>query len=250
MPRIARTILPRIRDSIARRGIATSLRRAALLPVHLFREYRAARRLTRGGPRSNFDLAHGVDTDGEHGGWTYLSDLNIASPNWIHGVNYCGVEPARFLAAIKSVGLRHEDYVFIDFGSGKGRALLLASEFPFRKVIGLEFSPELNAIAERNIAIYRRGPSRCAAVETRCMDFVDFVLPNEPSLLYFYEPCDDELLVKVLANICTSLRDHPRRLHVIYIGAGRKQQLLDASGFLAKKGHHTGFQFAWYEAIE
>ena len=250
MPRISRTILPRIQSSIARRGIATSMARAALLPLHLFREYRTARRRKPGGPRSEFDIAHGVDTDGEFGGWTYLSDLEIASPNWIHGVDYCGIEPARFLAAIKSVNLKHEDFTFIDFGSGKGRALLIASEFPFRRVIGIEFSPELNAIAEQNIAHYRRGPSRCGAIETRCMDFVDFPLPAEPSLLYFYEPCDDQLFSTVVANIRTSWREHPRPLHVIYIGPGNKGRLLDSCGFLVKKGHHAGFQFAWYEAVE
>jgi SAM-dependent methyltransferase len=224
--------------------------RAVLLPIHLFREYRAARQRRPGGPRSDFDIAHGVDTDGERGGWTYLSDLNIGSPNWIHGVDYCGIEPARFLAAIKSVNLRHEDYTFIDFGSGKGRALLIASEFAFRRVVGIEFSAELNAIADRNIAVYRRGPGRCGAIETRCMDFVDFEFPPEPSLLYFYEPCDDELFSTVLNNIRASLREHPRPLHVIYIGPGRKEALLDASDFLVKRGHHTGFQFEWYEAEE
>ena len=75
---------------------------------------------------SQFDVAHGVDTDGDIGGWTRLGDLHIASPNVVHGVNYCGVEPARFWRALLSVELRHEDFVFIDFGSGKGRAVLLA----------------------------------------------------------------------------------------------------------------------------
>ena len=41
------------------------------------REYRAAKNLPRRGPRSEFDVAHGVDTDGDFGGWTYLSDLGL-----------------------------------------------------------------------------------------------------------------------------------------------------------------------------
>ena len=191
---------------------------------------------------------HGVDTDGERGGWTYLNDLDIASPNWIHGVNYVGIEPARFLAALLSVDVRHEDFAFIDFGSGKGRALLMASEFPFRKVMGIEFSPELHAVAQNNIRQYRPRPNGCHTVETVCMDFVDFELPPEPAVLYFYEPCDDELFGRVIENIRRSLIAHPRPLHLIYMAPGNKEALLDTVDFLVKRGRHPGFQFCWYEA--
>jgi len=80
-----------------------SLRRGARLPGQLLREYRLARSLPRNLPRSAFDTEHGVDTDGELGGWTYLSDLEIASPNWIHGVNYTAVEPERFAAVMSGM---------------------------------------------------------------------------------------------------------------------------------------------------
>jgi hypothetical protein len=143
MPRVLRTVLPRIRASIARRGVMMSLCRSVLLPVHLVREYRAAKNLRKNGPRSEFDAAHGVDTDGDFGGWTYLSDLNIASPNWIHGVNYTGIEPARFWMALLSVALKHEDFTFIDFGSGKGRALLIGAGGGVGIIVGNVFEDVL-----------------------------------------------------------------------------------------------------------
>ena len=225
-----------------------SLCRSVLLPVHLVREYQAAKTLTRNGRRNEFDLAHGVDTDGDFGSWTYLSDLNIASPNWIHGVNYTGIEPARFWMALLSVELQHEEFAFIDFGSGKGRALLMASEFPFRRIIGIEFSPELHAVAEKNIRQYQRRSNGCHAVESVCMDFIDFVLPPEPSVLYFYEPCDDVLFARVLEKIRDSLREHPRPLYLIYMAPGKKEALLDAADFLVKQGRNAQFQFCWYKA--
>jgi len=131
--------------------VLVSLSRAVFLPVHLFREYRAARRLVRDQRRSDFDRAYDVDTDGDFGGWTYLSDLSIPSPNWIHGNNYTGIDPERFSGILAGVTIKFEDFVFIDFGSGKGRALLLASEFPFKRIVGVEFSPELHAAAVDNI---------------------------------------------------------------------------------------------------
>jgi hypothetical protein len=100
---------------------------------------------------SEFDRAHGVDTDGRFGGWTYLSDLDIHSANWIDGHDYFPIEPDRFQRVLESFDIALEGLTFIDFGSGKGRTLLMASEYPF---IGLEFSPELHRIAESNITRY------------------------------------------------------------------------------------------------
>jgi SAM-dependent methyltransferase len=243
-----RTVLPRIRASIARCGVFASLCRGALLPVHLVREHRAARRLPRNGPRSAFDLEHGVDTDGELGGWTHLSDLRIASPNWIHGVDYIGIEPPRFAAVMSSLALKHEDFAFIDFGSGKGRALLLASEFPFRRIIGIEFSPELHAIAEQNLCKYRPGPGGCRAVESVCADFLDFVLPPDPAVLFLFDPCAEALFPRVLEKIRTSLREYPRPLRLVYVAPGRKEALLDAADFLVKDGRDAQLQFCWYRS--
>jgi hypothetical protein len=123
-------VIPRIKKSFADRGFLSNFFRSVLLPIHLFREYRVSQRLLRDPERSDFDLKYGVEIAGDIGGRTYLSDLNIPSPNRIYGKDYSGVAPERFLAILSSLNLRFEDFTFIDFGSGKGRALLLASEFP------------------------------------------------------------------------------------------------------------------------
>jgi hypothetical protein len=44
-------------------------------------------------------------------------------------------------------------------GSGKGRALLVASELPFAKIIGVELSRELHRIAEQNLGAIDRHRS-------------------------------------------------------------------------------------------
>ena len=131
MPTVLKTVIPRIRKSLRDKGLATSLRRSFLLPIHLLREYRAGRSLRVEGEVSEFDSAHSVDTGGKFQDWTYLSDLNIPSPNWIEGGDYLPIEPERFKRVIASLDIAFEEFTFIDFGSGKGRALLLASEFPF-----------------------------------------------------------------------------------------------------------------------
>ncbi|HKS74999.1 MAG TPA: class I SAM-dependent methyltransferase [Terriglobales bacterium] len=248
MPRVLRTVLPRIRRSFAERGLLTSLRRSVLLPFHLAKEYKIARNLPSSQERSQFDVTHGVDTDGDFSDWTYLSDLDISSPNWIQGHDYCPIEPERFAVILSGLDIRFEDFTFIDFGSGKGRALLLASDFPFRKIIGLEFSRELHASAERNIRIYPRKPKGCAVVESHCLDFLDYQLPTEPIVLFFFDPCADSVFIPLLENIRRSFQQNPRPLWLIYVAPEQKEKLLDSASFLVKAERNEQYQFCIYRS--
>jgi SAM-dependent methyltransferase len=249
MPRILRTVIPRIKKSIEERGLRVSLGRSVLLPLHLLREYQESLQLHPLPETSPFDREHGVETDGELDGWVYLSDLEIPSSNWIHGTNYAAIEPEQFRAILSSLALRFQDFVFVDFGSGKGRALLLASEFPFKKIVGIEFSPELHAVAQRNIAKYNLAQRRCASVESVYMDFLEFPLPLEPSVFFLFDPCDAFVLGKLMAKVTESLRAHPRELYLVYVSpTGTKEQLLDSTGCLTKLVRNAEQYFCVYKA--
>lgn len=250
MPRILRTIVPRIKKSLQERGLFVSLYRSVLLPIHLLREYRQTRRIDRSSRgRSGFDQEHGVETNGDLDGWTYLSDLEIPSSNWIHGNNYAPVEPARFHAILASLELKFEDFTFIDFGSGKGRALLMASEFPFKRIVGIEFSPELHAAALANLAKDRRVERKCDSVEPLCMDFLEFPLPPEPSVLFFFDPCDESVLAKMMAKIAQSVEENPREMYVVYVApTAAKERLLESAGCLRKVARDGEQNFCIYRA--
>jgi SAM-dependent methyltransferase len=250
MPRITRTIIPRIRKSIRERGLIKSLSRSFLLPLHLFREYRAARNLRPDGFESEFDRAHGVKTEGELEGWTHLSDLDIQSPNWIEGNDYTAIEPERFNRVMARLPVAFEDFTFVDFGSGKGRALLLASEFPFKRIIGLEFSPELHRIAGENIRRYRSEAQKCANIESLHVDFVDFELPAEPLVLFLYDPCRLPVLKKVLARIRQSLVADPRPITIAYV-APRDEvaRLFARADFLKEVARDTEMNFVVYASL-
>ncbi len=245
MPRLARTILPRIRKSIAERGIAASLLRGFLLPIHLFREHRDARAAAKQHERSEFDGAYGVETDEDAGGRTYLSDLDISSPNWIYGVDYIAIEPDRFRSAMSQLKIRFEDFAFVDFGSGKGRALLLAAEFPFRRIVGIEFAPELHAIALRNIRSYVNPKQRCADIESICADFSACEPPDGPCVLYFYNPCEGRVLAKTLENIRASLQKLPRTIYVLYI-APAHEDVVRSADFLVPLARDAARNFCIY----
>lgn len=245
MPRIARTIFPRIRKSIEERGLLMTLARSVLLPLHLLREYRSTRDLRRERSVSEFDIAHGVDTEGDFQGWTYLSDLEIESGNWIHGNNYAAIEPERFHALMAVLPIPFEDFTFIDFGSGKGRALLLASEYPFKKIIGLEFSRELHGAALENVRRYGSTTQKCSAIEPQLADFVEYEFPREPMLLFFFDPCDATLLRRVMTNLERSLRETPLPTLVAYVGP-RSLELETVVPFLSAVVKDTPRQFAVY----
>jgi SAM-dependent methyltransferase len=250
MPNVIKTVFPRIRKSIRDHGIARSLRRSFLLPIHLLTEYRAARKLRPDTAYCEFDVTHGVDTEGEFGGWTYLSDLKIPSPNWIEGNDYLAIEPERFKRVLNGLEIRFEDYIFIDFGSGMGRALLLASEYSFKKIIGLEFSSALHQRAEENIRRYRSDCQLCRDIRSINVDFLNFVLPVEPLVLFFFDPCQPPLIRKQVERLRQSLIDSPRSVYVAYVAPkAETERLFKSCGFLLETFRSTEFDFLVYAAM-
>src|SRR6204780_4588149 len=78
------------------------------------------------------------------------------------------------------------EFVFVDLGSGKGRTLLLASDYPFRRIVGVELLPTLNQIAQENLQKYRSESQKCFALESFCGDATAFAFPAEPMVLYLF----------------------------------------------------------------
>jgi SAM-dependent methyltransferase len=108
------------------------------------------------------------------------------------------------------------DFVFVDLGSGKGRTLLMASDYPFRRIVGVEFLPALHQAAQENIRKYQSESQKCFALESICGDATEFPFPAEPTVLFLFNPFPEEGLKRVVANLEESLRVHPRKIYVIY----------------------------------
>src|SRR5262249_10625718 len=107
-------------------------------------------------------------------------------------------------------------FIFIDIGSGKGRTLLMASDYPFKKIIGVELLPELDRVAKENIAAYKSDTQRCLAIESVCSDARQFVFPAEPTVLYLFNPLPEAGLLELIGNLEISLKERPRDVYVIY----------------------------------
>jgi hypothetical protein len=119
-------------------------------------------------------------------------------------------------ALAEEAGLDFTRFIFIDLGSGKGRTLLMASDYPFRRILGVELLPSLHVAAEANIAQYRSESQKCVAIESMCGDATKFAFPVEAIVLFLFNPLPEPGLRRAIANLERSLREHPRKTYVLY----------------------------------
>src|SRR5262249_811621 len=121
---------------------------------------------------------------------------------------------------LKSLDLPVSETTFIDLGCGKGRALFIAAEYPFRSIVGADFSPELSEMAEENIRSYgHRYPEIAARMSVICMDAAQYEFPPDTLCIYMYNPFGVPVLEGVVRQLERSLKEHPRRLVILYFNA-------------------------------
>jgi SAM-dependent methyltransferase len=159
-----------------------------------------------------FDRVFGVDTSGS----IHHTELNTNSPNQSFASSYFGSDPDYVKAAIHSLPVDYSNFTFIDYGSGKGRVLLLATEFNFKRIIGVEFSKELHNIAVNNIENFPLDFAKCKVVSSVFIDAVNFNLPQECLVLYFFNPFDRKIMASVIDSILESIIETPREIFIIY----------------------------------
>ncbi|HEY5057087.1 MAG TPA: class I SAM-dependent methyltransferase [Acidobacteriaceae bacterium] len=159
-------------------------------------------------PIHPFDQAHAVDTSGlvpaRHLATGHASDEHVTA--------YYGVAPSILRSLIerwRETIPAHpiSSYAFLDIGCGKGRALLVASELPFRSVVGIELNPKLVAIARTNVDRWTRSHAAdptaplLAPIEVLEQDALELALPAGPTLIFLFHPFEAPLLRKVLRRI-------------------------------------------------
>jgi len=116
-----------------------------------------------------------------------------------------------------NIGVEHREFSFVDLGCGKGRVLLVGSDYPFRRIVGVEISPELAAIARRNIERYQPASRRCQDVTVTNVDATRFEFPATNLLLHLYHPFEPAITTAVLANLQRSVEAAPRKVVIAYL---------------------------------
>ena len=175
----------------------------------------------------DYDWEQRVDTTGATMTWrTRLLGL-LNSP-------YQPIPPEQFREIMSALS-RHigsdsniDKFTFIDIGSGKGRALLLASEFGFRRIIGIELLPELVEVARENAKTFKQRGSH-SEIELICGDATKFPFPSEPAVVFLFNPLPEPALRTLLENLARSLREYPRTVYVAYANPILRQTVADVT---------------------
>jgi len=177
--------------------------------------------------------------------WEHRVNTTSAAVGWrdrLLGIFHSPYQPTdsalfhEMLAALsRETGLDFHDFVFVDLGSGKGRTLLMASDYPFRRIVGVELLPSLHRIARENLSRYHSETRRCFALESVWADATAFALPANPTILYLFNPFPESGLRSVIGNLERSLRAHPRAVYLLYHNP-LLEHVVDESAWLRKIG--------------
>lgn len=155
-----------------------------------------------------FDRLLGLQTAGN----VELEELGVADHE---RVRYVPSKWFTFQRISRIIPFSRSD-VFVDFGSGKGRMVFMAAcRYPFKRVIGIEISEALNNIAKMNIDKNIRK-LKCKDVELITSDVLDYEIPSDMTITYFYSPFTGSIFREVIRRIGHSVnsRDN-RRLWVV-----------------------------------
>ncbi len=110
-----------------------------------------------------------------------------------------------------TIGAKLNRELFVDYGSGKGAAIIHAKELGFKRAIGVEFAKELHEIAQRNIQ-----KLNLKDVTSIYADATTYMLPSDISVIYFFNPFDEVVMKKVVENILAQKESFEGDVYVIY----------------------------------
>ena len=156
-----------------------------------------------------YDWEHRVNTTSGTVGWRERLLGMFHSP-------YQPTDPALFGEMMAALAIDFGEFTFVDLGSGKGRTLLMASEYPFREIVGVEILPELNRAAQENIQAYKSPRQRCSEIQSLCADAREFELPEEPLVIFLFNPLPEGALREVIGRLEKSLARSPRAVWIVY----------------------------------
>jgi SAM-dependent methyltransferase len=155
-----------------------------------------------------FDLAHATDTSGHIPG----EALATGSPADLYNTAYYAISPSTLRQALAALPFAPvsstladftlADFTFVDLGCGKGRALLIAAQQGFGRVLGIELSPALAEIARSNASPH-------ANIQIRIADASTIAYPQSPLLVFLYHPFLPPLLRRVLRNLLAQSAARP-----------------------------------------
>lgn len=189
-----------------------------------------------------FDMRYGTDTNKSMS----VAELDVAALAKADAELYWPVREAGFSSIIENLDIPPQQLTFIDFGSGKGRGLMLAAEKGFKRIMGVEFSTTLCRISEKNMVLFRKAHPQAPPLETHCIDARMFEFPGEPLFIFLFDPFGAEILEQVLDRLLQSLQSRPRIVRLAY-NLPMHRSVVTSKGFtcLAERRRNWKMNYPW-----
>jgi len=111
----------------------------------------------------------------------------------------------------ESIGKPLDKNLFIDYGSGKGAAIIHAKKIGFKETLGVEFAKELHETAVKNIE-----KLNLKKVESLYADATTHIAPLHVSVIYLFNPFDELVMEKVIQNLVKQKEHFTNDVYVIY----------------------------------
>jgi SAM-dependent methyltransferase len=194
-------------NSVRGRGLVQTMKVAASVVVDL-----------------SFDWRHGTSTMR----WVAAEDLGAVGENLAHSGRYSATKARPLWTLLRSLELPRSSG-FVDFGAGKGRVLLIAAEYGFRKIVGVEFSPKLCEYARQNIEIFKKRNPVPIEIDIVQSDVTTYPIQPDQEVFFMFNPFGEAVMAQVLANLRRSVEVAPRRIWLIY-NTPTQHQLITKTG--------------------
>jgi SAM-dependent methyltransferase len=133
------------------------------------------------------------------------------------GCYYQATPVGAFRRIVRESGVDPARTVFLDLGAGRGRALLLAADLGFRRVVGVELDPVLCTQARANAGLWRARHGGLPVIEVRTGDAAAVDLPPDDLFVFLFNPFGAQTLGQVLRRLAQAQREHPRRITLAYL---------------------------------
>lgn len=162
-------------------------------------------------PLHPFDVTYGINTNKSLPWWLITSGKSSD----LHSTGYAGCQPSCVRDALRAIP-EPERRTFVDLGCGKGRAMVLASEFPFRHIVGVEISSYLVAQARHNIGLVEAKYPQRPRMEVAHGDAMLFPYPEGDLVVFLFHPFHRELVSALLIRLQEAAQLADREIFIIY----------------------------------
>jgi hypothetical protein len=156
-----------------------------------------------------------------------LQYQKIRSDNLKHASIYQATNYYLIEKAFQFLKDENVNYSITDFGSGKGRAMVVAAFYGFKRITGIDFAESLCREADLNIEKIKPFFPE-TNFQVICDDAVNYKIENDANVFFFFNPFDEVVMLQIVKNILFSFKQAQRKIYIIYINPLHKEIFLSA----------------------